>query len=176
MWKSFFSFRGGIDRRTYAFRMAAAFAGLLLTGVLVFAPAYWALVTIDQAGRIDHRLFQALSAVAVPVTVTLLLPAYSWSTTALTTQRVRNAGFSPIAIVPAMLAIGPVDRLMLQPAIDARLGWPLTGMTPVGGALSVLALIVLFVLPPKAPADLAARRPPNPVALSRSTFGLRRPS
>lgn len=132
----FWRFDGRLARLAYAWRFAVAiafFLVLLMLGADVFG--------LTPAEISDPFFF------AEPVPNTILTLLFYWVMIALSAQRVRDMGFPVGPIIAALIALELLENFVLPGMTDARLSAPLETMTPLGGILSIAALLWLFLWP-----------------------------
>ncbi|WP_439496773.1 DUF805 domain-containing protein [Bosea sp. (in: a-proteobacteria)] len=133
---SFWRFDGRLARLAYALRFAAALAVFLV--VLVLAVEIIGLTPVGTSGP-------WFFVEPVPNAIVMLL--FYWVTIALSAQRIRDMGFPVLPIIAALVVLELLENLVLPHLTEARLPEPLEVMTPLGGILSIAALLWLFVWP-----------------------------
>jgi uncharacterized membrane protein YhaH (DUF805 family) len=149
IWKAAFSFRGEATRRDFLLGAILVFGATLAAGVAILIALNVVLLGLRAADVISVDVGRALNKVTVSVTVLLIAAPYIWTLFALAAKRARNAGFPVAPFLLAWLFAGPLDAWLLRPLVESRYLWPFQKMTPVGGTVSALMLLLLIAWPPR---------------------------
>lgn len=171
-----FSFRGKIDRKTFALGYASAAAAMMAIGVAIILPLSFVLAWLKTTNLVSSDLLGALKALSITGTVIAVAVPYLWVLLALIAKRARSIGINPFLFTGALLLVGPLDVYLVRPLTKARFIWPFASMSLVGGLVTSLAFILLLFCPPMRGAEMPQPRklPPKPDAgPQRSNFGMR---
>ncbi|WP_436148116.1 DUF805 domain-containing protein [Bosea sp. LjRoot90] len=133
---SFWRFDGRLARLAYALRCVVAIAFFLV--LLILGADAFGLTVAEESGAFFF---------VEPIPNTVLTVLFCWVMFALPAQRVRDMGLPVLPIIAALIALELRENFVLPGMTDARLPAPLEAMTPLGGILSIAALLWLFAWP-----------------------------